>query len=292
MTTPMDIPQMTDEKKEPFEDRSSSLPPKENLTPPTSTDQPQDLPTEPPAKTQEQLLIEEYQRKEQQYQQRQRETDARLAQLTETVGKLVEEKNAPPALTPEEEAKEFYKDPKKVIREVMQETVKPLNEFKDEYQGTNAYTRLKNQFKSDPRFAQYFNRPGFEQMVDQVVSQSQQNGIAISEQFVESVYTHAAGQIAVGTVQMPDPIADANRQGTPPQETPPVDNRQIPPYLAPSAPPMRKPTSDGPKRRQLTENEDRIRRENKMSIEEWWAWMDEDSKNVVDSQIGISQEKK
>jgi hypothetical protein len=238
------------------------------------------------------LLIEEYQRKEAAYQQRQRETDAKLSQLTDTVSQLVAEKNAPPPRTPEEEAKEFYKDPKKVIREVMQETVKPLNEFKDEYQGSNTYARLKDRFKTDPRFLSYFQRQGFEQMVDTVVQKAQQNGSPINETFVESVLTHTAGQIAVGTVQMPDPIKDANLQDTPPQPgVPPVDDRQIPPYLQPSAPPMRKPTSDGPKRRQLTENEDRIRRERGMSLDEWWYWMELDSKDVVDSKFGVEEKK-
>jgi len=247
--TPMNIPEMTDPNKEPFANQGGdpSLPQKEKTTSPTSTDPPQD----PPTKTAEQLQIEEYQRKEQAYLQRQRDQDARLTQLSGVVEKLVAEKSAPTPLTPEEDAKEFYRDPRKVIREVMEETVKPLNEFKDGYKADNVYTRLKTQYKADPRFAAYFQRPGFEDMVDRVVNQSAQNGTTISEMFVESVLTHTAGQIAVGTVQMPDPIADANLQNTPPQPgVPPVDTREIPPYLQPSAPPTRQPARDGPKRRQ------------------------------------------
>jgi len=287
--TPMNIPEMTDPNKEPFEERGTpSLPNTENPTPPTS----KDPPTDPPTKTAEQIQIEEYQRKEQAYLQRQRDQDARLTQLSGVVEKLVAEKNAPPPTTPEEDAKAFYRDPKKAIKEAMEEAVKPLNEFKDEYQGSNAYARLKTQFRSDPRFAQYFQRPGFEQMVDQVVNQSAQNGTEVSEMFVESVLTHTAGQIAVGTVQMPDPIADANVQNTPPQPgVPPVDNRQIPPYLQPSAPPTRQAPSDGPKRRQLNENEDRIRREQGMSVEDWWKWQEMDSKDVVDSRVGMEEKK-
>jgi len=281
----MEVPQMTEPKKEPFEERGSSLPQGEKTISPTLTDPPED----PPIKTAEQLQIEEYRRKEAAYRQRQIDTDAQLAQLTQVVGKLVKEKDAPPVQTPEEAAKEFYRDPKKVIREVMEETVKPLNEFKDDFQGNTKYNSLKTKYKADPRFAPYFQRPGFEQMIDQVINQSQQNGVAISEVFVESVLTHSAGQIAVGTVQMPDPIADANN--TPPAGDPPVDNRQIPPYLAPSSPPMRRPTSDQPKRRALTENEDRIRREQKMSVDDWWHWMEMDSKDVVGSQIGLEEKK-
>lgn len=270
-----------------------SLPQKGSPTPPISKEPQGDPPTDPPVKTPEQLQIEEYQRKEQAYLQRQRDQDAKLAQLTQTVDELVTKKNAPPPTTPEEDAKDFYRDPKKVIREVMQETVAPLNAFKDTYEGNSTYSRLKTQYKADPRFAPYFRREGFEQAIDQLITQSQRNGVTISGEFVESVLTHTAGQIAVGTVQMPDPIADANNQdpnNPTPGDTDPV--RQIPPYLAPSAPPMRRPSNDPPKHRQLTENEDRVRRERNMSVEDWWTWMEMDSKDVIDSKVGIPQETK
>lgn len=287
--TPMDIPQMTDPNKEPFENKgATSLPNTESPISPISKDPPAD----PLTKTPEQLQIEEYQRKEAAYLARQRDQDAKLLQLTNVVEKLVTDKNAPPPTTPEEDAKDFYRDPKKVIREVMEETVAPLNAFKDSYQGDSAYVRLKTQFKADPRFVAYFQKQGFEGMVDQVINQSMRNGVTISNEFVESVLTHTAGQIAVGTVQMPDPIADANVQNTPPQPgVPPVDNRQIPPYLQPSAPPTVRRTNDGPKRRQLTENEDRIRRENGQTVDDWWEFMEMPSTDVIDSRVGIPEKK-
>jgi hypothetical protein len=244
-------------------------------------------PNAPPAKTPEQLQIEEYQRKERAYLQRQREQDSKMAQLTSVVEKLVTEKDAPPPQTPEEDAKEFYRDPRKVIREVMEETVRPLNQFKTSYESDSAYSRLKAQYKADPRFAQYFQRDGFEQMVDQVITQSLQSGVTVNEQFVESVLTHTAGQIAVGTVQMPDPIADANQQ----RETPQVDDRQIPPYLQPSAPPSVQRGQEPRKYRPLNENEDRIRREQGMSVEDWWKWQEVPSTDVIDSKIGIQEKK-
>jgi len=289
--TPMKIPTMDPNKPfVPQETPPSSQNPG-NPTPAISKEPPADPvidPNAPPAKTPEQLQIEEYQRKEQAYLQRQRDQDAKLTQLTSVVEKLVIEKSAPPPKTPEEEAKDFYRDPRKVIREVMEETVKPLNEFKDSFQSNDAYTRVKNQFRSDPRFAPYFQRQGFEQTVDAVVNQAAQSGTQISEAFVESALTHTAGQIAVGTIQMPDPIADANVQNTPPQPgVAPVDNRQIPPYLQPSAPPSVQRTPDGPKRRALTENEDRIRRENGQSVEDWWEFMEMPSTGVIDSKVGL-----
>lgn len=284
----MNIPEMTDPNKEPFDNQgATSLPQKENPTPAISKEPPQD----PPTKTAEQLQLEEYQRKEAAYLARQREQDAKLTQLTSVVEKLVTDKNAPPPTTPEEDAKDFYRDPKRVIREVMEETVKPLNQFKDTFEGDSAYSRLKTQYKADARFASYFQRPGFEEMVDQVITQSQGNGVTISNEFVESVLTHTAGQIAVGTIKMPDPIADANPNPTPTPGNPPVDNRTIPPYLQPSSPPSRQPVADGPKRRQLNENEDRIRREQGMSVEDWWSWQEMDSKDVVDSKVGMEEKK-
>ena len=291
----MKVPVMSEPGK-PFEPKEASSQTLANPTSPISNDPPKDPVIDPnaqpvvPVKTPEQLQIEEYQRKEQAYLQRQRDQDAKLTQLTQVVQKLFTDKSAPPPTTPEEDAKAFYRDPKAVIREVMEETVAPLNAFKNSFESNDAYTRLKTQFKADPRFAAYFQRAGFEQTIDAVVNQAAQNGTPISEMFVESALTHTAGQIAVGTVQMPDPIADANVQNTPPQPgVAPVDNRQIPPYLQPSAPPSVQRTNDGPKRRQLTENEDRIRRENGQTVEDWWEFMEMPSTGVIDSKVGIPQ---
>ncbi len=287
--TPMKIPEMSEPNKEPFADKGTpSLPVKEKVIPPTL----KEPPTDPPTKTAEQVQIEEYQKKEAAYQARQRDTDNKLTQLTQVVEKLVTDKNAPPPTTPEEDAKDFYRDPKKVIREVMQETVAPLNAFKDEFQGDSAYSRLKTQYKADPRFAAYFQRQGFEGMIDQVINQSMRNGVTISDEFVVSVLTHTAGQIAVGTVQMPDPIADANLTPTPTPGVPLVDERLIPPYLQPSSPPAVHRGAEPKRHRELTENEDRVRRERNMSVEDWWAWMELDSKDVIGSKIGIPQEAK
>ena len=292
--TPMKIPTMDPNKPFVPQETPPSSQTLGSPTPAISNEPPKDPVIDPnappvvPVKTPEQLQIEEYQRKEQAYLQRQRDQDAKLTQLTSVVEKLVIEKSAPPPKTPEEEAKDFYRDPRKVIREVMEETVKPLNEFKDSFQNNDAYARVKNQFRSDPMFAPYFQRQGFEQTVDAVVNQAAQSGTQISEAFVESALTHTAGQIAVGTIQMPDPIADANVQNTPPQPgVAPVDNRQIPPYLQPSAPPSVQRTPDGPKRRALTENEDRIRRENGQSVEDWWEFMEMPSTGVIDSKVGL-----
>lgn len=278
----MDIPEMTPEEKQ-KKDLQTSSPQLGSPTQGISTSPQTDPPTE---LTPDQKLIEEYKRKELAYLSRQRDQDEKFAQLTNTVNALVTEKNKKPEQTPDEAAKEFYKNPRKVIQEIMDESVAPLNQFKDSFQTDSKYAELKSQFKADPRYAAYFQRQGFEGMIDQVVGQAIKNGGQVTPLFVESAITHTVGQIAVGTVAMPDPIADANRQ-----EEPVLDNRQIPPYLQPSAPPQRKPASDGPKRRQLSENEDRIRRENGQSLEDWWAFMEMDSKDVISSRVGLEEKK-
>lgn len=281
----MEVPKMTQKPFEPNPgDQTISSPPEENPISPTSTDPPEGPPTKTPAE----LQVEEYRRKEAEYMRRQQEQDAKISQLTNVVSQMVNEKNKKPEQTPEEAAKDFYRDPKKVIREVMEETVRPLNDFKNTIETDNAYNRLKARYKNDARYASYFRREGFESAIDAIISQSSRSGTQITEQFVESALNHTVGQIAVGSVHMPDPIADANRQPPAPGD-PLVDNRQIPPYLAPSSPPSRQAPREGPKRRPLSENEDRIRREGNMSVDDWWAWQDLDSTDVIGSKIGMTK---
>lgn len=272
----MEIPKMTPKEGEKPEETSS--PQSASPTQGISTKPPTDPPTE---KTNEQLISEDFQRRDSLAQRQIADQNRRIAELTANMNKLVADRNKKPTQTPDEAAKEFYKNPRKVIQDVMAETVAPLNAFRESFESDSAYAKLKAQYKTDPRFAAYFQRPGFEGVIDSVVEEATKNGADISSMFIESAITHTIGQVAVGSVQFPDPIAEANRQ----QETPAM----IPPYLAPSSPPAAHRTAPKNERRALNENEDRIRREQKMSVEEWWQWMDMDSKDVVGSQVGLEK---
>ncbi len=65
----------------------------------------------------------------------------------------------------------------------------------------------------------------------------------------------------------------------------------IPPYLQPSSPPQKTKT-EGKQYRDLTENEDRLRRERNMSKEDWLEWLEIDATDVIDSKIGLKPEEK
>lgn len=274
----MDIPQMTPKEGEKPEETSS--PQSANPTSGISTNPPKDPPTE---KTQEQLIAEDFQRRDSLAQRQIADQNRKIAELTANVNKLVTEKAKKPTQTPDEAAKEFYKNPRKVIQDVMAETVAPLNAFRESFESDSAYAKLKAQFKADPRYAAYFQRQGFEGLIDSVVEESTKNGVEISPLFIESAITHTIGQVAVGTVQFPDPIAEAAK----PEETPAM----IPPYLAPSSPPAVRRSAPKNEHRELTEQEDRIRREQDMSVAEWWEWMEMPSTGVIDSKVGIEEKK-
>lgn len=295
-TPPMQIPQMSDPNKPP-ENPNLSSPQGVNPTLGISTNPQPDQVTDPTTIA-AQKAAQDAARKEAEASRRAAEQDRQIAELKNTVNALIADKNKPPPRTPDEAAKEFYKDPEKVIRGVMEETVAPLNEFKNSFESESAYTQLKREYRADARYAEYFKRPGFETMIDTVVREASKKNVAVTAQFVESAITHTIGQVATGTVQFPDPVAETlppkfDSQTGAPIVTPPADpnpaNQMIPPYLAPSSPPSPGPSNQAPRRRELTENEDRIRREQNMSVEDWWKWQDMDSKDVVDSKVGVPE---
>jgi hypothetical protein len=294
--TPMQIPPMSDQNKS----GNPSLPSGVNPTLGISTNQPQNPVTDPAviAQQAQQKAAEEASRKELATARQIQEQRNQIAQLSSAVQALVAEKNKPAVKTPDEAAKEFYRDPEKVIREVMRETVAPLNEFKSNFEAESAYTQLKRQYKADARYAPYFKRPGFEDMIDTVIREATKKNVGVTSQFVESAITHTVGQMATGTIVFPDPIADQSVNNQVPkfdaQTGKPLTgltehNQMIPPYLQPSSPPSPGPSQHAPQRRDLTENEDRIRREQRMSLEDWWKWQDMDSKDVISSKVGVPE---
>ena len=293
--TPMKVPPMSEKPADPNLSLQSGVNPTLGIS---TNPQPNPVIELTPEQQLAQQAAQEAARKEAAAVSRAAEQDRRIAELTNTVNALVTEQKKPPPQTPDESAKEFYKDPKKMIQDVMRETVAPLNEFKNTFETESAYTQLKRQYKSDARYAPFFKRPGFETMIDTVVREAGKTGVTVNAQFVESAITHTIGQVATGTVQFPDPIEETKPAKFDPQTGAPIApstpepnpvNQMIPPYLQPSSPPSPGPGNQAPKRRELTENEDRIRRENKQTLEDWWAFQEMDSKDVVDSRVGIPE---
>ena len=199
--------------------------------------------------------------------------------------------NAPPQV-PEITASEFWNKPlphiAQIIRDETRKAVQPLYEFKQQVENQNKYDGLKGRFKNDPRYKDIF--PKIENIVDQMI---QQSGAEPTEALMNATILSAIGALHTGQlpgVTLDEPRSNGNTQGNQnqmgQQNSQAQDTRVItPPHLRPSAPNIQ-PQDTKPKLRDLTELEDRLRRENNMTKEEFIQWMDLPAHEVAHAKIG------
>lgn len=269
-------------------------------TPPILTDPPVPPPTNVPpvpGLTDEQKLklyeIQEKALKEQ---------GRKLSELTNHVAELKGRNPEPtPIPTPvsaDESAKEFFKDPEARFQKqeerfsaMLAEAVKPLNDANRQSGAQTAYDNLKNILRVDPRFSAYFNYPAFVAELDEAIDGALRSNIPLSEALVEASVRHTIGRVYTRELVLQAPVVP-NAPVNPTAPVAPINPAQpdpssiiIPPYLSPSSPAG--PTKPKPVLRELTENEEVLRKRRGMSKEEWLDWQDIDSKEVVDSKIGL-----
>lgn len=210
-----------------------------------------------------------------------------VTERQDKVEKQVEVATRQPGPTKEQLNNQFWADPTSVIKNMFEEMVAPLKEAAGELRATTAYDRLKGDFKNDPAFAKLFRNPAAEQALDRMVS-GQKN---INKETMLANIMALTGAIALN--QVPGVSFDdkeqnnsaANNNNT---STSRSTQMTLPPHLRPSAPsaPSRDDTNK-PKIRELTENEERMRRENKMTHEDFLALIDIRGDEVIHSKIGI-----
>ncbi len=286
MTTPA-LPQMTDPKPPA---NPSSQPPG-NPTPPISTDPPTD-----PAIN---LAEEKRKRMEALHLRTIQEQGAKLTNVEAELAQLKADSDARNAPTPDEDAKKFYANPRAIIREELDKVIAPLNEFRRDFQNENEYTRLLAGFKQDPRYAKYLANPTFSNYVGDLVSHSMKNGGQLSADMIDAAVRHGLGSVLAGDLVLTAPVApvpptDPSNPNPPsgdPPVTPAPDNYTRPPYLEPTPPlgPDRTPAK--PALRELTESEDRLRKERGKTVEEFLAWQNMADSEVLDSKLGIPEPK-
>lgn len=184
-------------------------------------------------------------------------------------------------LTPEEEKQAFYQDPvtvtRNIVNEALDRTIAPLTEFVREFRGQGTTQRLIERFKVDPRFSN---------MWDSQIEGAVTNFLGtlspdqINEATVQSAVIQAIGLRAAGLLQgSPGPTPPPTPPSTPKNGNPPVP--PTPPHMRPSAPPGPGEQPVKPKLRALTENEERIRRENKQTVEEYLNWLEVPATDVT-----------
>ena len=180
---------------------------------------------------------------------------------------------APPAPRDvQTERTEFYNDPleatRRVIRDELKETVAPLLDFVQGLKGQGAKDKFISAVKQDARFSGMWDA-AVERAVEETLARVPAD--QINEQVVRSAAVQAIGLKAMGALE------GAEAPPAPPAPPAPSGERRVttPPHMRPSAPPA--PTGrngEAPKRRPLTENEERLRRENKQTVEDFWFWME------------------
>lgn len=185
---------------------------------------------------------------------------------------------APPAApprNPEAERQDFYNDPieatRKVVKTALEETVAPLLDFVKEMRGATTTDRIKNQVKNDPRFSGIWDAD-IERAVDETLTRVAPD--KINEDVVRSAAVQAIGLKTMNMLPTTTPRTDnPNPNPNPPAPT----ERRVttPPHMRPSAPPAPSSQTNGAKKlRPLTENEERLRRENKQTHEDFLFWLE------------------
>lgn len=181
--------------------------------------------------------------------------------------------------------KEFWNNPVEALNRALKETVAPLIEFRNEFKATTAYEKIKNEAKSDARFKEFLAQPGVEQQMDQLMSK---NPSPTHESFGATLMG-LRGAMELGIVPRPV-VTEPPKKDAPP--TPPIDMTTIPPHMRPSSAPTPKPGETAPKLRELTENERRLARENKMTDAEYIEFSDDIKPlDVIDYRTTVERER-
>jgi hypothetical protein len=216
-----------------------------------------------------------------------RENESRLQEL-------LRQRNQPAQQQPQSQPQDddFLSNGRAIIAEEIEKRLQPFGQFIQQQQAQTVYGQLKEQFKKHPNFSQFFAIPNAELTLDQQVAQmppatvNVQSVAGLISQIFGFMTLNGQVQQNQGNFQQPInlPVNQPSNQSNPM----PSNN---PPHLRPSAPPMpsgggQNLTPKGNSRRQLTELERRLARENRMSDDDYIDFLNEDPTRVAFSDIG------
>lgn len=210
---------------------------------------------------------------------RQRETDRKLREAEEAANKSKE----PPL---DEKNKQFWANPTQELEKLFKKTVEPLIEFRDEFKANTDYDKVKAEFKSNPKFKEFLALPGIEAQVDSLMAKNPPTRDA----FLGSLLGLRGG-IELGVIPKPEgydtkAAVDTKKVEDDTKGKGKVDTT-IPPHLRPSSAPAPRGATDDKQLRDLTENEERQRIENKLTKREYIELTDEVAPHEV---VGWSTE--
>jgi hypothetical protein len=193
-----------------------------------------------------------------------------LERINRQYDDLSKKVNAPAPKAPQPPGaafKEFTDDPMAKIREAIRESVAPLNDEITSLKAERVYGQLKSQYKTNPKVAKVWS--SIEPHIDRVVLGA--GAAAVTPQAVEAAISWAMGQVAMGNIEVPQ---DNGNGGAPAL----ID----PPHMRPSTP-ARAPVNLEPEKklRELSDNEEILRKRSGMTTEQWIAAADLKPSEVV-----------
>ena len=227
------------------------------------------------------------------------ERNARLRierQLQETQRQLELARQNTVAQTPitEEDSKKFFEAPhaetRRIVKEVLEQSAKPLLEEIRSSNNENKYDKLKEKFSKHPKVGDLVSRYG--DYIDQAMT-----GMEVNDQSMLAAITQVSGMLSLGMIE-DRPVA-SNAPVSEPQKAPetkkaPVSQQPLPSTLSPSAPPAPAPRSQT-KAPELTETDLAAMRiygwnpKDPASVADYLAFRDHDG--PVDSLLDIGKKK-
>lgn len=190
------------------------------------------------------------------------------------------------------EAVDFFKEPEKRLKQqeenlvnrvqsLLDQTVAPLKQRFAHEDIKDARLEVKEKFRNDPKFKILFDKG--ERYVDQALS----NMDKVTEANMRGMLYGLLGAAQAGDIDV-DLTPNRSQQ----EEKKGSEKMFDPPTRRPSAPPRPNPGDSGneemrAKVEALDENQRFEARRNGLTLEQYIQWLEEDSMNVIKSQIGV-----
>jgi hypothetical protein len=175
----------------------------------------------------------------------------------------------------------FWQDSAKNIERIVEKAldarIKPLTDFVAETRGTTRYEQIKTGLRSNPGFRDKMEQ--IEPYLDEVMRTTE-----VTEANVNTAALSIIGALATGQLKAPDIKRPAGSAPPNPQNPSNAKNDapMMPAHLRPSGPSIT-PTAPKKERRELTELEERIRREQKMTKDEYLDELEDQGPMVIES---------
>ena len=227
-------------------------------------------------------------------------TEAEIRQIHELYGQALRENEAQAAALRQQLAErqqqqvaqpqndDILQNPRQLIQEEIQRAIAPLQQTITGFAVKSQYESLKDQFRAHPQYSAYFSNPQFVAYLDGAMANAQN----VSVQSMSATIAQIVGYMAVnGQLNTPQPAQQQNGQSLQQQVNQQID----PPHLRPSSAPLPgsnrqvNTTPKGTPKRQLTENERRIAREQGFTEDEYLDWLTVPSNKVITSDIGTEE---